>query len=182
VKANPSYYGATSSDAEAVEDFLLSVAKETLGLLDQEQCIAIDGDMETIDADVRSSVLGAAGSEYYLTYRSPKQMQFGLQECAKMLAAEIKQNTKGGNERPASLKSRPLERTKRADEISIAWLLYTVACTHEFDELPVRHNEEILNQELSKSLTWGPDTSRVLSPNGRSPYIDPEIYAQPHTK
>lgn len=158
------------------------MAKETLSLLSQEHCIFIDGDMEDVDANVRASSLGAAASEYYLTYRSPKQMQFGLQECAKMLTKELRQNPKGSKENPTSLKLRPLERSKRTDEISIAWLLYTIACTHEFDELPVRHNEEILNEELSKSLTWGPDTSRVLSPNGRPSYIDPEVYAQPHTK
>ena len=109
-------------------------------------------------------------------------MQFGLRECAKILAAQIKLDTKMGSEFSTSLTARPLLRTKRADEISMAWLLYTIACTHEFDELPVRHNEESLNEELSKSLMWGPDTSRVLSPNGRSAYVNAEIYAQAHTK
>ncbi len=181
VKANPSYYGATSSTDEGVELFLLSVAKDTLTLLDKEKCLSIDGDMENVDCDIIPSALGAAASAYYLTYRTPKQMQFGLKECAKILMKEVK-DFEDRKTKVTIMDSRPLVRAKRTDEISIAWLLYTIACTHEFDELPVRHNEEILNEELSRGLMWGADTSKILSSNGRSSNISPEIYAQPHTK
>ena len=43
VKANPSYYGAKSSSAEHVEEFLSSVADETLTKLQSEGCIGIKG-------------------------------------------------------------------------------------------------------------------------------------------
>jgi activating signal cointegrator complex subunit 3 len=66
--------------------------------------------------------------------------------------------------------------------MSIAWLLYTIATTHEFDELPVRHNEEDLNMELSNRLMWGPDTSKLLSSDGRSRNVDREVFASSHTK
>lgn len=180
VKANPTFYGASSSLDEEVELFLLSVAKNALSLLNGEGCLTIEGDMEEVDCDIFPTALGAASSAYYLTYRTPKQMRFGLMECAKMYMREaeligVKQNESCSD--PC-----PLVRPRRADEISIAWLLYTIACTHEFDELPVRHNEEILNEELSKRVIWGADTSRILSPKGGSRFVNSDIYAQPHTK
>lgn len=181
VKENPSYYGADSSSDEDVERFLLEVAKDVLSLLDVESCITIDGNMDETDSGVVPSSLGVAASDYYLTYRTPKQMQFGLTQCAKMMMQDRK-NISQGETYGATFQLRPLVRTRNIDELSIAWLLYTISCTHEFDELPVRHNEEILNEELSKVLMWGPDTSKLMSPEVYSSYIDPEIYAQPHTK
>eukprot|EP00536_Pseudo-nitzschia_multiseries_P002204 jgi/Psemu1/322449/estExt_fgenesh1_pg.C_290027 len=174
VKANPSYYGATSSSSEDVEEFLTSVATETLDKLGKEGCIEIDE-----NEGVKSSSLGKATSEFYLNHRTAKQMQFGLKQCAKMILSEnpCVENVDG---RVSIL--RPLTRAVRLDEVSIAWLLYTLCCTHEFDELPVRHNEEFLNEDLSEIVMWGADTSAVLSKDGRAGYIDPEVYADSHTK
>ena len=181
VKANPSYYGATSSSDEAVELFLLDVAKETLSLLASERCITLDGDMENVDCEILSSSLGAASSAFYLTYQTPKQIQLGLIECAKIISQSTRDSFKS-NPLLSTVESRPLYLTKREDEISIAWLLYTIANTHEFDELPVRHNEEDLNMELSSRSMWGPDTSKLLSSNGRSQYAASELFASSHTK
>lgn len=181
VKANPSYYGATSSSDEDVESFLLSVTKETLTLLENESCIALDGDMEDVDCDILPSSLGTASSAFYLAYRTPKQIQVGLRECARMMS-ESTEFSDPSNAVLSEKESRPIYRTRREDEMSIAWLLYTIATTHEFDELPVRHNEEDLNMELSNRLMWGPDTSKLLSSDGRSRNVDREVFASSHTK
>eukprot|EP00535_Pseudo-nitzschia_heimii_P010983 CAMPEP_0197196504 /NCGR_PEP_ID=MMETSP1423-20130617/32390_1 /TAXON_ID=476441 /ORGANISM="Pseudo-nitzschia heimii, Strain UNC1101" /LENGTH=2164 /DNA_ID=CAMNT_0042650305 /DNA_START=86 /DNA_END=6580 /DNA_ORIENTATION=+ len=173
VKANPSYYGAKSSSSEHVEEFLSLVANTALNQLRNEGCVDIDE-----NDDVKASTLGKACSEFYLDHKTPKQMQFGLRHCAKLIADEnpsIDDSGKGHS-------LRPLVRSDRLDEVSIAWLLYTLCATHEFDELPVRHNEEFLNEELSETVMWGPDTSAVLSKDGRAGYIDPEVYEDSHTK
>ena len=49
-------------------------------------------------------------------------------------------------------------------ELAVSWLLCSLACSHEFDELPVRHNEEVLNKEMSDQVRWGADTASVQSP------------------
>ena len=173
VKANPSYYGAKSASAEHVEEFLSSLANDTLIKLQGEGCIEIDENDGVI-----ASALGKATSEFYLNHRTAKQMRFGLRQCAKMIIAE--KPSIGATSTIPTL--RQLVRSDRLDEVSIAWLFYTLCCTHEFDELPVRHNEEFLNEELSESVMWGPDTSAVLSKDGRAGYIDAEVYADSHTK
>jgi hypothetical protein len=173
VKANPSYYGAKSSSSEHVEEFLSLVANDTLTKLQDEGCIEIDE-----NDVVKASTLGKAVSKFYLNHRTAKQMQFGLRQCAKMIISE--KPSIGNIDKTSTL--RPLVRSNRLDEVSIAWLIYALCCTHEFDELPVRHNEEFLNEELSESVMWGPNTSAVLSKDGRAGYINAEVYADSHTK
>jgi activating signal cointegrator complex subunit 3 len=165
VRANPSYYGAALAENSDVESFLFMVAKETLEKLLEHGCITANNEVDDDNFDVRDSSLGIAASQFYLDYRSPKQMQLGLRELAQVLLREM--NDAGDRKSPGQHGSEHLllhyfQRLERVDEVSIAWLLYTLACTHEFDELPVRHNEEFLNEELSRRLMWGPDTAAVL--------------------
>lgn len=54
----------------------------------------------------------------------------------------------------------------------------------EYDELPVRHNEEELNLELSKKLPWGYDLSKVSFWIAKKKYTGNllDIMLDPHTK
>lgn len=178
VKANPSYYGAKSSSPEDVEDFLTSVATETISMLDNEDCVSLNCDNE-----VSSTILGRAVSEYYLNYKTAKQMRLGLTELAAVIVREMP-STNGGDDSAAKAQQElhPIKRSGRLEETSVAWILYTLCCTHEFNELPVRHNEELLNEDLSNELMWGADTSAVLSTDGKAGHVEPEVYADAHTK
>ncbi|KAG7363458.1 DEAD/DEAH box helicase domain protein [Nitzschia inconspicua] len=176
VKANPSYYGAKSSKAEDVDALLSEIATETLVTLKEQGCI----DCELSENDVISpTVLGRATCDYYLNHKTAKQMNFGLRECSKMILLERATKPSAGDQ---CTKLHAFVRRQRLEDVSIAWLLYCLCSTHEFDELPVRHNEEFLNEELSESVMWGADTSGILSLDGRRGYIDSEVYADPHTK
>lgn len=183
VKQNPSFYGAESGSDEAVELFLLNVIKETVQKLKDFGCITTTSDED--DASLSPTILGNAASKFYLLCGTPKQMQLGVRHARKLVVSSIEneedlkpESTKS----PAGMKSGmiPFTRSARTDEVSLATLFYTLASTHEFDELPVRHNEEILNEELSDELMWGPDTQALLS--GQQPYHNPEIFEDPHTK
>jgi activating signal cointegrator complex subunit 3 len=185
VRANPSYYGAASAEDSDVESFLFLVAKETLEKLQEHGCITADDEVDDEIFDVRASSLGIAASQNYLEYRTPKQMQLGLRESAQVLLREInnaEDRKSPGQHGSQDLRLHSFQRPERVDEVSIAWLLYTLACTHEFDELPVRHNEEFLNEELSRRLRWGPDTTAVLDSEGTARNMNPDVYADPHSK
>lgn len=182
VRGNPSYYGAKSSSDEDVEGFLITFAKDALRKLSEHCCIEYSDGSD--DQSISPLPLGLAASNFYLLHSTPKQMQFGVREARK-ITVETLANTKKENEQSTESKTLfPLERPHRVDEVSAAWLLYTLCSTHEFDEHPVRHNEEFLNQELSELLMWGPDTSSVLSPKsgGTSSNHNIEIFQDPHTK
>lgn len=174
IKANPTHYGADGESS--IEQTLLGVVRTALDKLLEHDCIErVDPDDE--DSDVQSTTLGIASSSYYLDYKTAKQMLFGVRQARKLITSTLE----GNNEKEPASKSHPFIRSTQVDEISIAWMLYSICSTHEFDELPVRHNEEFLNQELSEKLIWGPDTASVLS-SGDNAYQSPEIYEDPHTK
>ena len=177
VKANPSYYGADPDAYETDNHFLLAVVKETIEKLEGQGCVEVNGDQD--DAALTSTILGVAACKYYLLCGTPKQMQFGVRQARKMTQSILDNEKDEGSKEPN--KMIPFVRSSHLDEVSMAWLLYSLASTHEFDELPVRHNEEILNEELSDDLMWGPDTQSLLSGN-RDQYYNPEVYESSHTK
>jgi Sec63 Brl domain len=184
VKGNPTYYGAESGSEEHVEARLLAVVKESIEKLRISGCIEMEGDAEY--SEMLPSTLGIAASQYYLTYRTPKQMQLGIREARKIVINALASDGTETDEQVAagpSLLVIPFTRSQTVDELTIAWLLFTLCSTHEFDELPVRHNEEFLNQTLSDNVMWGPDTADLLSGNtSHRQYRNIEIFEDPHTK
>ena len=173
MRSNPSYYGAKSGSDEDVDFALLSVVENTLAKLSSSGCIDYDTKDDT--GQVVPTALGVASCSYYLLHETPRQMQFGVRECRKLI-----QNELGQEKDDTSLELKFFQRGERVDEISLAWLLYALCNTHEFDELPVRHNEDILNEELSAGVSWGADTQSLLT--GNKAYHGPDIFADPHTK
>jgi len=190
VAANPSYYGATSSKDEDVHEFLLSIVQETTEKLMEHGCIEKDKTEDEVNSTLRPTILGKAASNYYLQYRTPKQMLFGVKEARKLVMTSIEESDKSspppasGSPNGSGLK--PFIRPTRVDEVSTAWILYALSSTHEFDELPVRHNEEHLNATLCEDVMWGADTSAVVSGGNGSNAVRAEvsldIMADPHTK
>lgn len=187
VKSNPSYYGLESLADDGLEDFLLSIAQEALRKLKENGCIDFKGDNQ--NACVAITSLGFAASNYYLLYETPKQMQFAVREARKIIMKEVLEAKRLGNSKKnvelsdtnCLLSTTVFVRSPKLDEISTAWLLYSLSSTREIDELPVRHNEEYLNKELSSTLAWGPDASSVLS-DKKDRYINEDIFGDPHTK
>ena len=183
VKKNPMYYGAESSSPEHIEARLLDFIKESVGALRAEGCVEIQ-DLDEF-SEINPTALGIAASQYYLSHRTPKQMQVGIREGRKIILKAMKNHVDEASEN-AKMEGllQPFTQLRHVDEPSIAWLLFALCSTHEFDELPVRHNEEYLNEDLSKDVMWGPDVADVLAGNKSTQrqYRNPEIYLDPHTK
>jgi activating signal cointegrator complex subunit 3 len=184
VAANPSYYGAKSSKEKDVESFLLSVVQDTIEKLVDRGCIETDTIDNEVDKVLRPTILGKTASNYYLQYRTPKQMLIGVTAARKIIMTELSVEAKTSKTiRPSSrIELTSFTRPARVDEVSVAWILYALSSTHEFDELPVRHNEEHLNAALSKDLMWGADTSQVIGDGSSDDHKSLDIMADPHTK
>lgn len=185
VKKNPMYYGAESSSPEHIDARLFDFVKESVATLRLEGCVQVQ-DLDEF-SEINPTALGIAASQYYLSHRTPKQMQVGIREGRKIILKAMKHNNNDTSESDlARLEGtlQPFTQRKHVDEPSIAWLLFALCSTHEFDELPVRHNEEHLNEDLSKDVMWGPDVADVLSgrKGSQRQYRNPEIYLDPHTK
>lgn len=184
LRKNPMYYGAESSRQEHVEARLLAFANDCVENLRSQGCITIN-ELEQLSEIVPTS-LGIAASQYYLSHRTPKQMQIAIRKGREILLKSWKSVKVETLVLPESLNgfiAQPLHRPILVDEQSIAWLLFALCSTHEFDEIPVRHNEEHLNEELSRNVMWGPDVADILAGNkGSRQYRNIEIYQDPHTK
>jgi Sec63 Brl domain len=183
VKKNPMYYGAESSRPEHVEARLLAFVDDAVENLRAEGCIEISKLQQP--SEILPTSLGIAASQYYLSHRTPKQMQLAIREGRKIISKSLKSTAEPGLllESLKGFLAQPLYRSVRVDEQSISWLLFALCSTHEFDEIPVRHNEEHLNEELSRKVMWGPDVADVLAENkGSRLHRNIEIYQDPHTK
>lgn len=174
VKVNPSYYGINVRSSETYDDDIMdgleNIVESALSLLRTQGCLLQDD-----EENLATTSLGKAACNYYLNHKTPKQMQLGIRESLKW----TKENAH--DDIACDFQVSPLLRPDRMEIVPVAWILYALCSTHEFDELPVRHNEEFLNKELSESLPWGPDTASLLSP-GAYIHHNEEIYQDPHTK
>ena len=188
IKANPSYYGAKSGSHEDIDDLLIETVKIAFAKLEEHKCIEM-GEAVGEDRVVMPTSLGKTAANYYLQYQSPKQMLLGVKEARKVTMAILDEfEAHVAFDAGSAKELRQFQRWDRVDEVSAAWLLFSLASTHEFDELPVRHNEEHLNADLSETLMWGADTSELISheesdpAKPRSAYHNMDIMADPHTK
>mmetsp|Transcript_18112 Transcript_18112/g.28002 ORF Transcript_18112/g.28002 Transcript_18112/m.28002 type:complete len:442 (+) Transcript_18112:2331-3656(+) len=156
--------------------------------LSEESCIELNVEDDEITDALRPTVIGKAAAHYYLDHRTPKQMQFGVRQARKLVMTfleESKAVNGSSSTNDSSTNAMKLEHFSmplKVDEVSFAWILYVLSSTHEFDELPVRHNEEFLNEELNEDVPWGADTSGLLSNKRHSGSTNVDIMADPHTK
>ena len=206
VKLNPSYYGATefiseidnkkrSLSDEDIESFFLTIIHETMDKLQEHNCVTVDK-TEGTDCCVTATPLGQAASNFYLNHQTPKQMRNGARDLRSILAQHApeikfedglsKKQLLGDNEsvkRVQCIQNFVPEHAMYT--FAVAKILFELSFTHEFNELPVRHNEEELNLELSRSLPWGHDLSKVSwwsnkKNNSGKNLLD--IMSDPHTK
>jgi activating signal cointegrator complex subunit 3 len=182
VAANPSYYGAASSEDKDIESFLLSVVQDTIEKLVDRGCVETVKTDDEVNKVVRPTILGKAASNYYLQYRTPKQMLFGVTAARKIIMTELDLEPPKAIMPSSKIELNSFTRPARVDELSVAWILYALSSTHEFDKLPVRHNEEHLNEALSKDLIWGADTSKLIGQGSSGDRNNLDIMADPHTK
>jgi len=196
VRLNPSYYGATSSSDEDLDDFFLKVVQDTTDKLQDHGCVLLNK-TEGTDSLIGTTPLGQAASNFYLDHRTPKQMMQGSRGLTKVLAQHGDQLKEGPNLQKQTFVVGSSESIKRVESIkkfstghamytfAIAKILFEISFTHEFNELPVRHNEEELNLELSRSLPWGYDLSKVswwMDKKNHPGKNILDIMLDPHTK
>mmetsp|Transcript_20166 Transcript_20166/g.43517 ORF Transcript_20166/g.43517 Transcript_20166/m.43517 type:complete len:2151 (-) Transcript_20166:75-6527(-) len=176
-KGNPSFYGLESGSDEHVAEHFIKTTESTIERLKAQRCVKQN------DEDLTPTTLGLAACNYYLDHRTPKQMQFGIREARKVIhdLVEKQDSEMSSSNEKQSQGLVPLENRGNVEEMACAWLLYTLCSTHEMDELPVRHNEEQLNEELSYELMWGADTQSLMA-GGKEVYHDVEVFLDPHTK
>jgi activating signal cointegrator complex subunit 3 len=125
---NPSYYQLEGMQANDIFEYLDSVVRKTFNQLSQAKCIEVSEEGTCVN--VQPSALGYIGSYYYLSHASIHLFHQVFSGEGPMF-------------------------DRAALEGDIASLCRLATQAMEFSELPVRHNEDLLNFELSRLLPWG---------------------------
>ncbi|KAI8894352.1 Sec63 Brl domain-containing protein [Globomyces pollinis-pini] len=153
VSMNPSFYGCQDGSDESVSIYLSGLIEKSLETLEKADCIEIISDLE-----INFTPYGLIASHYYLKYTT-----------AKLLKDRV---AKGYQSRGDPDKGELLHG-------HFSKLLRILCDAQEFSELPVRHNEDILNRELEMNLPV-PLLDKRKSPfDANSTVVH---YDSPHTK
>lgn len=171
VQKNPSYYDAPIDGAkDKFEPYFYEVMKETITRLEEHKCVKVDREYD--DWQLSTTVLGCTASLFYLDYRTPLQMESSVHVFQKSIVEFSTSIHPSANQ---SFRKLELSIFDRAI-MSIAW-------THEFDDLPVRHNEEESNARLFAALKLGPSVLSLLREFfSLMNASDSDIMGDPHTK
>jgi activating signal cointegrator complex subunit 3 len=145
---NPSYYGLENTHSATLNKYLSDLVDKIVTDLKNARCISVD----EFGLDLMSglNVSGAHGGN-------------------PVASAAISAHNLG---RVASFyylhyTTMQVFRNRLTQSNSLKEVLEIMCDTHEFSELPVRHNEDELNLELSKKVQWLPSTA-MDSPHTKS--------------
>ena len=125
VKGNPSYYGLQSGSDDHVEAHFVKTIQDTIEKLQSQGCVD-----QRNDDQLSTTSLGLACCNYYLDHRSPKQMLFGIREARKIITGMLHVEGKRDEMDGASGQTLvPIPHRRRIEEVSCAWVLYTLCST-----------------------------------------------------
>jgi hypothetical protein len=151
---NPAYYGLVAAGgaeitAQVVERHLVALIALVASELCQAGCIELDGgaaDRVSAAAAIANNTsfactyLGRIAALYYLSYRTACLLRTSLLAIDALdFSASSGRTSQTSRRHPGRLQ---------------LWQLLMALCdAPEFSELPVRHNEELLNEQLAKEMT-----------------------------
>ncbi|KAI9348199.1 Sec63 Brl domain-containing protein [Obelidium mucronatum] len=126
LQMNPTYYGVVDTTPDGINLFLSNLIETTFTDLSNAFCIEIDQGFY-----VKPTVYGKIASYYYLSYKTVGLVMRRLTKDYKPVG--------------------DVEKGERPDG-DFAHMLRILSDVPEFNELPVRHNEDKMNQTLEESL------------------------------
>ncbi|KAJ3224159.1 hypothetical protein HK099_000150 [Clydaea vesicula] len=122
LQMNPTYYEVEDVSDFGISKYLSNLVEKTLRDLEKSGCVEIKGGIE-----IYATPIGQIASFYYLNYKT-----------VGMLRRRLTQNFNSDNI------------TEKSGDFSA--ILRILTDSVEYDELPVRHNEDISNKELEEKL------------------------------
>eukprot|EP00939_MAST-03C_sp_MAST-3C-sp1_P002064 g2064.t1 len=146
---NPTYYGLENASPEGVTEFLADVVDGCLSSLETDGCVELGEGGGERGGGGRGTILGRLGAA-----RQDRVTPTTLGLIASYYY--ISSTTVGLFD-------------DRADDLkSMRDVVRLISDASEYAELPVRHNEENLNEELAKFLPWKVDELTLDSPHTKT--------------
>lgn len=136
---NPTYYQLEDVSNESLNTFLSRLVDETLSDLERAECIRIGDD---ISADAEGGI--AAGAVEPTTLGRIASYYYLHYGTVQIFSQRI------------------------TEDANVDQLLRVLADTHEYRDLPVRHNEDKLNVDLCDRVRFPPSKLEAESPNAKA--------------
>eukprot|EP00181_Compsopogon_caeruleus_P000342 CAMPEP_0184689050 /NCGR_PEP_ID=MMETSP0312-20130426/30434_1 /TAXON_ID=31354 /ORGANISM="Compsopogon coeruleus, Strain SAG 36.94" /LENGTH=2036 /DNA_ID=CAMNT_0027146347 /DNA_START=395 /DNA_END=6502 /DNA_ORIENTATION=- len=183
VASNPTYYGARDNTADGLSSYFSGLIEDVLVDLKKSGCIVVSerfadiADMETIENERRLEPQTASSSKELVKSLSSHKLKSLLLESTAL-------GTIASTYYLSHHTVRFFENSIRRDS-SIENLLRILTECHEFEALPVRHNEDKLNEELSRVVIdsiLAHSTERSEQEVRKSYGLFPENMGSPHVK
>jgi len=125
LQINPTYYGLEDSSPDALNEYLSYLVEKTLHDLYMNSCLTYSGEI-----GVKPTVYGHIASFYYLSYKT-------IHYYKNILTEDYNPQGDPSNEH-------------QFPDGDFPRLLYLLCDATEYREHPVRHNEDLLNEELEQ--------------------------------
>ena len=135
---NPSFYGLDDTSDEGVLQFLMSLIDAVFVVLHRTQCALVEDNL------VSPLPCGKIASRYYISYRTVHMFRDRLKSDVVSVSSVLK-----------------------GDSL-LESLIRILADSPEFDEVPVRHNEDKLCGELAKFCNWKVDVLALDDPHTKT--------------
>merc|ERR1711871_276731 len=135
---NPSFYGLDDTSDEGVLNFLLNLIDAVFVVLHRTHCALVEDD------NVSPLPCGQIASRYYISYRTVHMFRDRLK-------ADV-----------------VLAKPTLSGDALLEPLIRILADSPEFDEVPVRHNEDKLCGELAKFCPWKVDVLALDDPHTKT--------------
>eukprot|EP01138_Halocafeteria_seosinensis_P005687 gb/GECG01005814.1/.p1 GENE.gb/GECG01005814.1/~~gb/GECG01005814.1/.p1 ORF type:complete len:2316 (+),score=249.07 gb/GECG01005814.1/:1-6948(+) len=158
---NPTYYGLENQSKTSIQEFLKRLVVNVFNDLNAAGCVVpaeeekdqshVGFSDANLEEEVEPTVWGLIGSTYYLSYKTVAWFGTQLEKLSL----------------PSNFYS------------AMAQLVYLMCQATEFDELPVRHNEEYLNAELAEVAPWK-DYCKIHPNNFDDPHVKAYLLVQSH--
>jgi len=193
VAANPSFYGCAGSSDAYVDAFLSGLVSDAVQLLHEVGCVELleDDGFDAVepvqsiwedDEDQKDSAAGARALKNP-GWRAGKSASKGGGTGSR-IQGRLRSTPLGGTIAQFYLRHSSAAvladfAASRSKEVDMRAALAAVCRCAEFDELPVRHNEELSNMALADSITaaggW-PPLSAVMD----DPHVKTQLLLQAH--
>lgn len=143
--ANPTYYGLEGDGPDDINDFLLGLIRSVMMQLAAAGCIEFHAEKDTAEAELTEGIWDSQVSFIHLVSK-PK-----LMDSLRIVPTSMGKVASG-----YYLKYKTVSHFRRAlqKDSSLEDLLNALCLASEFDEFPVRHNEDLLNEAFDKEMQW----------------------------
>eukprot|EP00211_Chloroparvula_japonica_P000559 CAMPEP_0119126784 /NCGR_PEP_ID=MMETSP1310-20130426/5571_1 /TAXON_ID=464262 /ORGANISM="Genus nov. species nov., Strain RCC2339" /LENGTH=1688 /DNA_ID=CAMNT_0007116969 /DNA_START=54 /DNA_END=5120 /DNA_ORIENTATION=+ len=139
---NPSFYGLEEATPKKVAEFLSEIMENCCEELEESGCIEVERDDHGKPLEIYACTAGRIAAYYYLSHKTISLFSSKLGETE--------------------------DETAYASAIPVHELLDILCGAEEYEQLPVRHNEDLINSDIAANVRYPPPEYAMDDPHTKA--------------